>query len=532
MTFILLKSINWCVRDWGHVDREDQNPTETTFRRSFVAAVSRSFSLFDKNKNISMIEKAILSPIHEVFSSEEHSDMFGDIYEKIGTLALQVKDVGEGKRVTDQKLDLATAKIEALMSRFNTSDARMQEIHRQLEMVIHSLPNRDTGKEHGGSSAFESPQSQDSRFQPPAAYAEPVRRELGFNTRENLLKNVDMPLFDGTDTYSWVARVERFFRMRGFSETDRLELVSVSLIGDALSWYNWAVNRQGFPSWLQFKARLLHRFGNLKSRGPSQSLFCIKQTDTVAAYIHQFEDLSSQVTGLDDLKLEGIFLNGLSLEMQEIVHMWKPQNLPEMIGVTRDMESSLLRQVVLKELKGTKVVSKGDTASRSWVSTNSSQWKSRPLITETPVARDKPTSVITRPRKHFSDAELDEKRRKGLCFKCDGRYFRGHICPNKELQVLAVVHGYEMEVLDENMMEAIDLTEEQEVQVTHMALSYSSFVGLSSETTMMMRGTLGKHEVIVMLDSGATHNFITPSLAAKTKSGTQQESGLHIRLGT
>jgi len=88
------------------------------------------------------------------------------------------------------------------------------------------------------------------------------------------------------------------------------------------------VNRRGFTSWPQFKVRLLLRFGNLKSRGPSQSLLCIKQTGFVVEYIHQFEDLSSQVSGLDDIKLEGIFLNGLSLEMQEIVHMWNLQNLP------------------------------------------------------------------------------------------------------------------------------------------------------------------------------------------------------------
>lgn len=56
-------------------------------------------------------------------------------------------------------------------------------------------------------------------------------------------------------------------------------------------------------------------FGNLKIRGPSQSLFCIKQTGSIAEYVQKFEDLSSQVTWLDDQKQEGIFLNGLTQEM-------------------------------------------------------------------------------------------------------------------------------------------------------------------------------------------------------------------------
>lgn len=182
-----------------------------------------------------------------------------------------------------------------------------------------------------------------------------------------------------------------------------------------------------FPSWIQFKARLLLRFGNLKSRGPSQSLFCIKQTGTVAAYIHQFEDLSSQVTGLDDVKLEGIFLNGLSLEMQELVHMWKPQNLPEMIGISRDMEGSLMRKVVLRELQSDKGSYRGVVEGTPPNFSQSQGWKTKSIVTDAAMVKDKQPQLVSRPRKHFTDAELDEKRRRGLCFKCDGRYFKGHI---------------------------------------------------------------------------------------------------------
>ncbi|OAP08286.1 hypothetical protein AXX17_AT2G06770 [Arabidopsis thaliana] len=451
------------------------------FRRNKKENVSHvtSLAVEDVTGITPMADKAILPPIREVSSSEEQSDMFGDIYEKIGTMALQIKDVGERKRLPDKKLDVATTNIEALMSRFNTSDARMQELHRQLDMLIHSFPSRDSGKEHGGSSA--SPQSQDSRFHPPATHLQ-----------------LDCPR-------------RAFFPDGGF-----LELVSVSLTGDALSWYNWAVNRQGFTSWPQFKVRLLLRFGNLKSRGPSQSLLCIKQTGFVVEYIHQFEDLSSQVSGLDDIKLEGIFLNGLSLEMQEIVHMWNLQNLPEMIGVARDMESSLIRRVVLKELQSGKGGSKIQSESRALVPYQPLVWKSRPVITEPSGTKERATPIISRPRKHFTDVELDEKRRKGLCFKCDDHYFKGHVCANKDLQVLAVVHGYE----------------EEEPQLINMSLSYTYFVGLPSEHTMMMRGTIGKHDMVVMLDSGATHNFITPRVTEKTKSGTQRAKGFNIKLGT
>ncbi|XP_019101560.1 PREDICTED: uncharacterized protein LOC109133111 [Camelina sativa] len=158
-----------------------------------------------------------------------------------------------------------------------------------------------------------------------------------------------MAVFEGVGIYGWIALVERFFRMGGYNDAEKLVLASGSLQGEALSWYNLEINKRQFESWVQFKSGLMLKFGS-KIRGPSISLFRIKQTGTIEEYIQRFEDLSSQVSGLDEQKLEGIFLNGLTREMQELVHMQKPRNLPEMMAVARDMESCIKRKVVKEEL--------------------------------------------------------------------------------------------------------------------------------------------------------------------------------------
>lgn len=67
------------------------------------------------------------------------------------------------------------------------------------------------------------------------------------------------------------------------------------------------------------------------------NLFCIRQSGTVGEYVRHFEELSSQVTSLDDEKLEGIFLNGLQPDMQELVFMMKPTSLPEMVVMAMSM---------------------------------------------------------------------------------------------------------------------------------------------------------------------------------------------------
>lgn len=115
-------------------------------------------------------------------------------------------------------------------------------------------------------------------------------------TRDGLLKKIDLPAFDGGDTYAWLALAEIFFRIGGYDDRAKMEVVSVSLAGDVLSWFNSETHRRNLRSWNEFKEKLGARFSKVKYRDPSQPFFEVSQTETVAQYIHLFEDLSMQVT--------------------------------------------------------------------------------------------------------------------------------------------------------------------------------------------------------------------------------------------
>lgn len=80
-----------------------------------------------------------------------------------------------------------------------------------------------------------------------------------------------------------------------------------------------------------------------------------------------------------------------------------------------------------------------------------------------------------------------------MCFKCDAKWFKTHKCPNKALQLLTVINGFELEVLDENMGRYVDEENDQvedgpaEKQEC-MHLSLHSFLGISSPTTTKLIG--------------------------------------------
>ncbi|CAH8276222.1 unnamed protein product [Arabidopsis lyrata] len=235
-------------------------------------------------------------------------------------------------------------RLNTLNSQFHEEKLRNKSIKRTMEQILLRLPPIEPDRESHEASRTAQSFSQDCRHHVPLDFSEPRLREVDVGSCESLLKSAEMPVFDGANIYGWISLAERYFRIGGFSDLEKLDWVSVHLAGDALGWFNCEMNRLPFANWFHFKDRLLLRFGTLRIKGPSQSLFCIKQEGTVAAYVQKFKDLSAKVTSLDDQKLQGIFLNGLQLEMQELVYMMKPQSLPEMVDVALSMESHTLRK--------------------------------------------------------------------------------------------------------------------------------------------------------------------------------------------
>lgn len=75
-------------------------------------------------------------------------------------------------------------------------------------------------------------------------------------------------------------------------------------------------------------------------------------------------------------------------------------------------------------------------------------------------------------------------------------------------------------------------TEERPVEVPlHSEVSLNSVVGLSSPKTMKMRGMIGENEVIVLIDPGATHNFVSLEKVAELNLPVTESGGFGVSLG-
>nr|GFB69715.1 hypothetical protein [Tanacetum cinerariifolium] len=110
-------------------------------------------------------------------------------------------------------------------------------------------------------------------------------------------------------------------------------------------------------------------------------------------------------------------------------------------------------------------------------------------------------TIKPKPYKRLTDAEFADKRAKGICFRCDEKFRLRHRCPGKTLQVLLV--GDEDEAEDE-----FDEKSDEHVHLDMVEVPQNSVMGFTSPHTIKIQGIFGDEEVVVLIDSGVTNNFL------------------------
>ncbi|XP_031265006.1 uncharacterized protein LOC116123364 [Pistacia vera] len=127
----------------------------------------------------------------------------------------------------------------------------------------------------------------------------------------------------------------------------------------------------------------------------------------------------------------------------------------------------------------------------------------------------------------MSDVELQQKREKGLCFHCDEKYGPNHYCQSKSIQVLLVTDDDRAE----NDYGSPEPTSEISDEGNPLALSMHSIVGVTIDKTLKLKRVIGGIEVIVLVDNGASHNFISHELVRKLELPVERGKSFRVMVG-
>ncbi|WVZ14824.1 hypothetical protein V8G54_012390 [Vigna mungo] len=343
-------------------------------------------------------------------------------------------------------------------------------------------------------------------------------------------KRVELPVFEGGEPWVWIGRAEKFFEVQKVAEEEKLELAFISMDGYAGSWFRFWREKTKSLSWDGLKRALGIRFGGGTRGTVYERLSTIRQSGPVEEYIRDFEVLVGQTTQIPEEQIMGYFLSGLREEVGDHVRPHDPPDLMTAMRVARDVEKLCTK------------------TGGGWLAKNQSSWgKASGSVTradpnrETTVRGGTAESVgsvnkdATQGRnkglatsgggdwnvRNLPYPEYLKRREEGRCFRCGGPFSPGHRCPERGLKMLIVV--------DEE--EEVEGEEATETTLATMELSALSAGGLTPPKTMKLRGHIGQREVLVLIDSGASHNFINRRVVEELRMTVTKTQPYLVSLG-
>ncbi|XP_048627868.1 uncharacterized protein LOC125596911 [Brassica napus] len=494
-----------------------------------------------------------------------------NLQQEVGKLtSLVVEQRQEGDRV--RSLELAMVAVQEQMGRFSFLE-QMEKRFREEEETRKRLKEAEKGKglQIEGSPSLGKTGVEDSGEGEASNTGKPITikhhdveglKQKEVSVREETLtsqtipaevyqmaihpltRRMKIPEFDGEGVEGWVLRVDQYFEIEEFSEEAKLKAVRMCFVDDALMWYRWERDRYPFESWAQMRERVLENFSETPDTTAGERLLTLRQEGSVKDFCREFVSLASNAPELTEAVLEMAFMVGLKPKIRAGVRMFDSRGLKKMMSVAKTVEewstpevpggpqSSVGSHSSGGYSKGSRSTYEKSTGPNSFKPKSSGSYSQQSNTSRGATPRTQTQMNHGRlkpPFRRLTAAEVAKWKAEGLCFKCDEKFTANHICPRKELSVLLVnENGTEIE-LPEEMTEMRDSEEEEFTEVAE--LSVNSVVGLSSPHTIKLKGRVAGEEVVVLIDSGATHNFISEELVKKLSIPRSTTKGYGVMVG-
>ena len=318
---------------------------------------------------------------------------------------------------------------------------------------------------------------------------------------------LDFPKFNGEDPSGWVYRADQFFNYHQTNPHHRVLLASFHMEGKALVWFQDIEVAGGISSWEGFVRALQTRFGSSPYEDPMEALIRLKQTSTVEDYKSQFEALSNQLRGLAESYKLSCFLSGLREDIRFMVRMLNPSNLHIAFGLAKMQEENVAALRITAKL--------GSVPTR--------------LAIGPPSPPEKRAIV---PVQRLSPSQMKERRDKGLCYNCDDKWAPGHKCKSARLFIMECDESSDDEVPKSEVAEGRASKSKEETPIVEIepGISIHALVGSPNPKTMRFLGHICGRAVVILVDTGSTHNFMDPSVIQRAHLPSNPTEGLSVKV--
>ncbi|GJY23087.1 ty3-gypsy retrotransposon protein [Tanacetum coccineum] len=281
----------------------------------------------------------------------------------------------------------------------------------------------------------------------------------------------------------WILKAEKYFRYYETPDESKVEIASMYLEGDALDLFAWISAEHNHLYWEELVKILHENYGPAEFQNPDEHLCNIKQTGTVQEYRQEFAKRVARVHDWPDHCLLGVFLSGLKEELKVDVRIHKPRNVFKAVSLALEFEA-----------KSRPTSNPRGPNALSYNKLNSSSTLARDQ--RNPPATSQNTSSLVQSKNW--DTERQNRRDKGLCFRCNEKFAPGHRCKTSTFSLLEISNDSEQLVEREAGDDGNDYDEDVNHGSTHNFISASLVkrLGLDVSTVPSFGVQIGNGQII------------------------------------
>jgi hypothetical protein len=460
----------------------------------------------------------ISDPARTLFSSPIFSPLFETysirfIYFPLSLLPISFfckKNSDPARSLFSSPVIMAHTRNQELESRFNTLQSGLLETQQEVQQLSATIASRDASMNASVHVAMQSTMAEVknelesvvvalcTKLKIPLDDDAPKKTEGETSShsfqphhfqRDIRLPWVDVTKFDGSDPTGWVTQMEHYFSLYNITDDlAKLRYGVLHLDQERWQWWQWRkTSRQGYIAWTQFVVELYERFDT--DTNHLGRLTKLKQSGTVEDFIAAFEHLAFRTEGMTDAFFRECFISGLKEDIRAHVLMARPTTWVE----------------ATKKAKEAQQIVSSQNRKPSFFP------RPKPVNPTTPSAPLK-IQKLTR-------AEMAERQLKGLYYNCDDKYFPGHKCKEQNL-FMAISEDIQEDDDDTSPVpespETSEINPPSDSPAKEPIISLNSLTGFSAPQTLKLIGYIKHRKVIILVDSGSTHNFIHRRIAQET----------------
>eukprot|EP00253_Pinus_taeda_P036388 PITA_36388 len=281
---------------------------------------------------------------------------------------------------------------------------------------------------------------------------------------------LDMHKFDGSHPAPWIAQMEQYFNLNNILDNETQLMVGIMYLdNERWQWCEWHQRCNApFSTWDKFKKALTYRFDQESSF--LGRLTKLRQTGTVDGYIIAFEALAFHTRGLSNVFYTECFISGLKEAIKAHVQLHHPPTWIEACKIPHNMECALAA-----------------LATRTNFTAKVRPTQAHSTTQTLKVQKVSPVEMAERRNSSEEDLPLEEP-------------------------------------------EAIEEDNQKDNVPDEPIISLHAMAGISSPQTLKIRGFIKHRPVVVLIDSGSTHNFIHKKFAEAVHCFVQEVSSFQVQI--